>query len=230
MMSETAYITLPVQAPGPLTRKKKTVLRYYVDRKTAYFVCKRILDVLIACIIIIMVLSWLLPVLALLIKLTSKGPVLFLQKRTGRGGKSFTCYKLRTMDHNPVGYTKAAAQQPTITRLGSFLRTSNLDELPQFFNVLAGAMSIVGPRPHMHADCHSFSQLIPGYKFRNLVKPGITGMAQVKGYHGKVISRECIIKRYEWDAFYIKNAGLWLDIKIMVNTAVQRIGFILTGR
>jgi putative colanic acid biosynthesis UDP-glucose lipid carrier transferase len=201
---------------------KGTVLRKYIDSKKSYFVCKRILDVSFASIIIITILSWLLPVLALLIKLSSKGPVFFLQKRTGRGGKSFTCYKLRTLIHNPLAHTKRMdVQEETATSLGRFLRYSNLDELPQFFNVLAGQMSIVGPRPHMHADCNTFSALIPGYKFRNLVKPGITGLAQVKGYHGKIESRECMYKRYEWDAWYVQYAGFWLDIKIIAGTAWQ---------
>ncbi|THU40112.1 sugar transferase [Niastella caeni] len=206
---------------------KRTVLRRYVDNKRGYFVCKRILDVLFATVIIIAILSWLIPVLALLIKLTSKGPVFFLQKRTGRGGKSFTCYKLRTLVHNPMAHTKRTIlYEEPVTSLGRFLRQSNLDELPQFFNVLAGHMSIVGPRPHMHADCNAFAELIPGYKFRNLVKPGITGLAQVKGYHGKIVSRECIYKRYEWDAWYVRHANFGLDVGIIFNTAWQRVLFL----
>jgi putative colanic acid biosynthesis UDP-glucose lipid carrier transferase len=220
-MSEPALIILspaqPVTAPD--LRVCKKALRQYVDNKKEYFVAKRLLDIIISSIVIITILTWLLPVLALLIKCTSKGPVLFLQKRTGRGGRSFTCYKLRTMIHNPIAHS---THEDVVTPLGRFLRVSNLDELPQFFNVLSGAMSIVGPRPHMHADCNAFSLLIPGYKFRNLVKPGITGLAQVKGYHGKVTSRECIIKRYEWDAHYIRHAGFWLDIKIMLATVAGR--------
>jgi len=201
---------------------KRTVLRKYIDGKRGYFLCKRILDVLFASVIIITVLSWLLPLLALLIKLSSKGPVFFLQKRTGRGGKSFTCYKLRTLAYNPVAHAKRLdVGEETATPLGRFLRQSNLDELPQFFNVLAGSMSLVGPRPHMHADCNTFAALIPRYKFRNLVKPGITGLAQVKGYHGKVISRDCIYKRYEWDAWYVQYASFGLDLKIIAITAGQ---------
>jgi putative colanic acid biosysnthesis UDP-glucose lipid carrier transferase len=206
---------------------KRTVLRKYVDSKRGYFVCKRILDVLFASVVIITLLSWLLPLLALLIKLTSKGPAFFLQKRTGRGGKSFTCYKLRTLVHNPGAHTKCmTSQEEPATALGRFLRQSNLDELPQFFNVLAGSMSIVGPRPHMHTDCNAFAELIPGYKFRNLVKPGITGLAQVKGYHGKIISRNCIYKRFEWDAWYVRKADMWLDVYIIYNTARNLLLFL----
>ena len=207
---------------------KRTVLRKYIDGKRGYFLCKRILDVLFASVIIITVLSWLLPLLAVLIKLSSKGPVFFLQKRTGRGGQSFTCYKLRTLAYNPVAHPKHMnAGEETATRLGRFLRQSNLDELPQFFNVLAGSMTLVGPRPHMHADCNAFAALIPRYKFRNLVKPGITGLAQVKGYHGRVISREDIYKRYEWDAWYVQFAGFWLDVKIIGLTAIQTLVAVL---
>jgi len=212
---------------------KRTVLRKYVDSKRNYFVCKRILDVLLATIIIITVLSWLLPLLALLIKLTSKGPVFFLQTRTGRGGKSFTCYKLRTLIHNPTAQTKhvmAPAVSATATPLGRLLRLSNLDELPQFFNVLAGSMSIVGPRPHMHADCNAFAELIPGYKFRNLVKPGITGLAQAKGYHGPIVSHDCITKRYEWDAWYVRHANWRLDLHIIWCTAWQTVSYLVRGK
>jgi putative colanic acid biosysnthesis UDP-glucose lipid carrier transferase len=210
---------------------KRTTLRKYIDDKRGYFVCKRIVDLLFATTIIITVLSWLIPVLAILIKLTSKGPVFFLQKRTGRGGRSFTCYKLRTLVHNPVGQTKhTEIQEDLVTPLGWFLRQSNLDELPQFLNVLLGHMSVVGPRPHMHADCNAFSALIPGYKFRNLVKPGITGLAQVKGYHGRIVSQECIYKRFEWDAWYVQQAGMQLDIYIIYNTARQLVLFLVRGR
>ena len=226
-MSEPALIILsPAQpAPGPELRicKKGISLRHYVDNKKEYFVAKRLLDIIISLIVIITILSWLLPILALLIKCTSKGPVFFLQKRTGRGGRSFTCYKLRSMIYNPIAHP---THEDVVAPLGRFLRSSNLDELPQFFNVLFGSMSVVGPRPHMHADCNAFSLLVPGYKFRNLVKPGITGLAQVKGYHGKVTSDACVIKRYEWDARYIRQAGLWLDIKIMITTAISGIGFV----
>jgi putative colanic acid biosynthesis UDP-glucose lipid carrier transferase len=118
-------------------------------------------------------------------------------------------------------------EEDSVTRLGRFLRQSNLDELPQFFNVLSGSMSIVGPRPHMHADCNAFAELIPGYKFRNLVKPGITGLAQVKGYHGKIISHTCIYKRFEWDAWYVREAGMRLDIYIIYNTALKLVLFLV---
>src|SRR5438067_2657134 len=138
MMSESALIILspsrPAQTPDLWISKKGVGLRQYVDNKKEFFAVKRLLDLIISTIVIITILSWLLPVLALLIKCTSKGPVLFLQKRTGRGGKSFICYKLRTMIYNRYSEGHTVAHEDVVTPLGRFLRTSNLDELPQFFN------------------------------------------------------------------------------------------------
>lgn len=205
----------------------KIILRRYIDSKKAYFISKRALDILVSLTFVMLLLSWLMPLIALLIKLDSRGPVFFRQKRVGRGGRSFYCYKFRTMVMNNEADKKQATENDQrITKVGKYLRKSNLDEFPQFINVLLGDMSIVGPRPHMHADCISFSAIIPGYKFRNLVKPGITGVAQVKGYHGRVITTECIFRRYQWDAFYIRNASLFLDLRIIIKTAAQRIKFI----
>lgn len=115
----------------------------------------------------------------------------------------------------------AAENDSRITRVGKILRRSNIDELPQFFNVLAGQMSVVGPRPHMVADCNRFSFVIPSYHFRNLLKPGITGYAQVNGYHGPTFDYESIIIRYYWDAQYVRRANASLDIKIIAKTMMQ---------
>lgn len=108
-----------------------------------------------------------------------------------------------------------------VTVIGRFLRRTNLDELPQFFNVLAGQMSVVGPRPHMVADCNRFSFVIPSYQFRSILKPGITGYAQVNGYHGPTSDYESIIIRYYWDAQYVRRASTWLDMKIIGRTIFQ---------
>lgn len=110
-----------------------------------------------------------------------------------------------------------------ITKVGKLLRRSNLDELPQFFNVLAGHMSVVGPRPHMMVDCIRFSFVIPSYQFRNLIRPGITGWAQVNGFHGVTADYDSIILRYYWDAQYVRKASLWLDLKIIGATVIQII-------
>ena len=168
--------------------------------------------------------SWLTPIIALLIKLDSKGPVFFIQKRVGIGGSFFRCIKFRTMICNDEADERQAAENDErITRVGRFLRRSNLDELPQFLNVWVGDMSVVGPRPHMVADCIRFSFIISSYHFRNLVRPGITGLAQVNGYHGATPDYESIVIRYYWDAQYIRKAGFLLDLRIMTITFFQEL-------
>jgi putative colanic acid biosynthesis UDP-glucose lipid carrier transferase len=125
--------------------------------------------------------------------------------------------------NSEANMAQAEKNDSRITRIGAFLRRSNLDEFPQFLNVLIGHMSIVGPRPHMHEDCHKFSRIVPGYKFRNMVKPGITGLAQVKGLRGPTKDFESIFHRYQFDAFYIRNASFGLDIRIVRQTAIQTL-------
>jgi putative colanic acid biosysnthesis UDP-glucose lipid carrier transferase len=190
--------------------------RSYIDDKPVFFLFKRFFDILLSTLFIVFILTWLFPIIALLIWLDSGGPVMFIQERVGRAGRTFLCFKFRTMQRDDFGRLR-------ITPLGNFLRKSNIDEFPQFVNVLIGSMSIVGPRPHTHFDCHRFSSLVPQYKLRSFVKPGITGLAQIKGYHGPAIGEESIISRYEWDVFYIKNASFWLDIRIVHQTGVQSI-------
>jgi putative colanic acid biosynthesis UDP-glucose lipid carrier transferase len=224
-------ITLISHEPELVAGKKRLPYRTYVEGKKLYFIFKRVTDIVLAVLVIVLVFPWVLPLLALLVKLDSAGPLFFLQKRVGKGGRSFTCYKFRTMVINKDAHQKQATENDSrITPVGHFLRKSNLDELPQFINVLLGSMSIVGPRPHMHADCHQFARMIPRYKLRNLVKPGITGMAQVNGYHGPAMDYDAIGKRYQWDIFYVRNASTWLDITIMGRTVFQRIRFLKYGR
>jgi putative colanic acid biosynthesis UDP-glucose lipid carrier transferase len=199
-------------------------LRTYLIEKRNYFFFKRLFDILLSSLVIVFLLSWLVPIIALLIKLDSNGPVFFIQRRVGRWGKGFKCLKFRTMIVNDQANLKQAADNDSrITRVGNFLRRSNLDEFPQFFNVLMGQMSIVGPRPHMHSDCNSFSAVVANYKLRNMVKPGITGLAQVKGYRGPTTSFEDVFHRYQFDAFYIRNANFWLDMRIVRKTAAQTV-------
>jgi len=184
-----------------------------------YLLTKRGLDLICSVLVIVGVLSWLLPVLAIFIKLDSRGPVFFLQRRIGRAGKIFTCFKLRTMVVNgEADEHPALADDVRITMFGRFLRVSHLDELPQFFNVFMGSMSLVGPRPYMLIDNKHFSDLVPGHSFRLLTKPGITGLSQVKGFHESVIDRHIIFARYQWDAFYVRNASLMLDLRILRRT------------
>ena len=206
-------------------KKAKEFNIYFVDKR-GYFSCKRIFDLVISFIFIVAVLSWLTPIIALLILFSSRGPVFFLQRRVGTRGVAFTCYKFRTMVVNDdADRLQASPYDTRITFIGNLLRRSNLDELPQFFNVLLGDMSIVGPRPHMYADYHRFSSLIKEYEFRNLVRPGITGIAQVKGFSGPATDIESIFGRYQWDAFYIRNAGFMLDLRIIRKTIAQQLSF-----
>lgn len=172
--------------------------------------------------VIVFMLSWLLPLLALLIRWDSRGPAFFLQRRVGRGGRLFMCYKLRTMYLNKEADMVAASDDDCrITRVGSWLRRSHLDELPQFFNVLLGSMSLVGPRPYMPADCERYERIVPDTAWRLTVKPGITGMAQLEGLHGVCPDREIIIKRFYWDRWYVENAGLALDLRIVAGTLIN---------
>ena len=200
--------------------------RYLVDDPpTAYLTIKRIFDVVISFTILVTVLSWLYPIIALLIKLTSKGPVLFIQERTGYLGLEFECYKVRTMYVNSEAHTtQATAGDKRITGMGHFLRLTHMDELPQLFNVLLGDMSIVGPRPHMLYHTRFYAQSIPYYNLRHNAVPGITGMAQIKGYIGEIGGERELRKRIQWDIYYLKNRSGWLDFKIFFITIGQVIG------
>jgi len=211
------------------SKKRKIDLRAFISERRYYLLAKRFFDVIISTLVLALIFSWLFPVLYLLIRLDSKGPVFFVQKRVGFLGQSFPCLKFRTMQVNAEANTRQATEDdPRITRMGRFLRHSNLDELPQFLNVLAGHMSVVGPRPHMYRDCDNFSKAVEGYKFRNLMKPGITGLAQVKGYRGPAQTFDKIFRRFQWDAFYVRNASLWLDLRIVHYTVMQTFSYLIS--
>jgi putative colanic acid biosynthesis UDP-glucose lipid carrier transferase len=212
-----------------VSERKSVNLREYIIRRQSYLFAKRIFDIVMSIFVLLFVFSWLFPLLYILIKLDSRGPVFFVQRRVGFLGRSFPCLKFRTMYVNEEANTKQALDDdPRVTRMGRFLRKSNLDEIPQFLNVLIGHMSIVGPRPHMHKDCTTFSSVVDAYKLRNLMKPGITGLAQVKGYRGPAQSFDKIFRRYQWDAFYVRNANFWLDIRIVHSTAMQTFSYLLS--
>ena len=169
-----------------------------------------------------MILSWLLPILWIIVKLNSKGNFLFKQKRDGANGKQFYCYKIRSMKNNVMADKISTTKDDSrITSVGSFLRRTSLDELPQFFNVLKGDMSVVGPRPHMNIQTQKYLNEIDNYIIRNSVKPGITGLAQVSGYRGEVKEKSDIENRVRLDIFYIENWSFFLDIKIILQTLLS---------
>ncbi len=199
------------------------IVRSFVASRKKYLFFKRCFDVLFSLLVITGILSWLIPLVAVLIKLDSTGSVFFLQNRIGRNGKPFRCIKFRTMIKNSEADERPAENNDDrITRAGNFLRQTNLDELPQFFNVLLGHMSVVGPRPHMMTDCIRFSFIISSYSFRSLVRPGVTGWAQVNGFYGPSIDYESAMLRYYWDAQYVRKASFWLDLKIIWQT-IRRV-------
>ena len=180
---------------------------------------KRIFDIIFSTAVILFIFSWLFPVIGLLIKLNSKGPVFFVQKRTGINNKTFNCLKFRTMTVNTESDSKQAQKNDSrITSIGNFLRKTNIDEMPQFINVFLGNMSVVGPRPHMLNHTDQYSRLIQHYKVRHFVKPGITGWAQVNGYRGITDELWKMEKRVEYDMDYLENWTFFWDIKIIFMT------------
>jgi Undecaprenyl-phosphate glucose phosphotransferase len=180
---------------------------------------KRVFDLIFSALVVIGVLSWLYPLVALLIKLSSKGPVLFKQARSGVNNREFMCYKFRSMTQSKDADTKQASKEDArITKIGSFLRKTSLDEFPQFINVFMGDMSVVGPRPHMLVHTEEYSTLINKYMVRQLVKPGITGAAQIKGYRGETKELKDMEGRVRLDVWYIENWSLSLDINIVFHT------------
>lgn len=197
--------------------------RYMVYDPPAYYhMVKRGMDMVVAGIFLVLVMSWLFPLIALFIKLTSKGPVFFIQKRTGHKGKTFRCFKFRTMYVNADADKKqATANDKRITPVGKFLRMTHLDETAQFINVLRGDMSIIGPRPHMLYHTRYYGQFIPYYNLRHEATPGMTGMAQIKGYIGEINMERELRKRVQWDVYYLKNRSIGLDIKILFSTFAQ---------
>lgn len=180
---------------------------------------KRAFDVLFSGFVCIFLLSWLVPIIALLIKLDSRGPVFFIQQRSGKNNHPFPCIKFRSLKVNKESDTKQVTRNDDrFTKLGSFLRKSSLDELPQFFNVLAGHMSVVGSRPHMLKHTDEYSKIYDEYMIRHFLKPGITGWAQIHGYRGEIRADEQLRKRVEHDVWYIENWSIGLDINIVILT------------
>ncbi|WP_373522012.1 exopolysaccharide biosynthesis polyprenyl glycosylphosphotransferase [Aquiflexum sp.] len=185
---------------------------------------KRSFDIVFSLLVITFVLSWLIPLVGFLIKLESKGPIFFIQERNGVNNKVFLCLKFRSMTPNDYADThQAVKNDPRVTKIGSFLRQSSLDEMPQFINVLFGDMSIVGPRPHPIPINKAFKNQIEKYNSRHKIKPGITGLAQVKGYRGEIEKPHQIRSRVRLDYFYIQNWSLILDLKICILTVYELV-------
>ena len=203
----------------PILSLRKVPLK---DNINKFF--KRLFDIIISLVVIILILSWLTPILALLIKSQSKGPVFFRQIRNGINYKEFYCYKFRSMVvNNDADKTQATRHDVRVTPLGKLLRKSSLDEMPQFINVLFGEMSVVGPRPHMTEENNKYNNTVQKYMLRHVIKPGITGYAQVNGFRGEVENESDIINRVKCDIYYLENWSLLLDVKIMFKTIINSI-------
>jgi putative colanic acid biosynthesis UDP-glucose lipid carrier transferase len=185
---------------------------------------KRLIDVIFSSLVIIFILSWLYPIIAILIKLQSKGPVLFKQLRSGRDDVSFWCYKFRSMTVNKDSDNKQATKDDArITPIGQFLRKTSLDEMPQFFNVFFGHMSVVGPRPHMLKHTEQYKAIISQFMVRHFMKPGITGWAQVNGYRGETKRTKDMENRVKYDIYYLENWTAMMDIRIIFMTIINML-------
>jgi len=208
----------------PIISLREEPLEFIINR-----VIKRLFDLIFSLLIIVLIFPLLFLVLGIWIKIDSPGPVLFKQYRWGKKNKRFLTYKFRSMvtestDVDQKGrYRQAAKDDPRITHLGHFLRKTNLDEFPQFWNVLIGDMSIVGPRPHPEPLNEQSMKQIFQYSIRHWIKPGITGFAQVKGYRGETKEPELMKKRVEHDIFYFENWSIWFDISIILQTITHTI-------
>jgi len=231
-LSEDNKISLKFVPDNKKVLSKKLRLDYYgffpvlTLQKTPLHIpsvhfLKRIFDIVFSLIVIVFLLSWLIPIMALLIKLESKGPVFFKQSRPGFDEQEFFCFKFRSMKLNQTTEQEASRNDPRVTRIGKFIRKTSIDELPQFFNVLFGDMSIVGPRPHLWTQNKVYGKKIDRYMVRHYVKPGITGLAQVKGYRGEIETDKDMINRINYDVYYIENWSFLLDVKIIFQTVIN---------
>jgi Undecaprenyl-phosphate glucose phosphotransferase len=204
----------------PVSKLRREPLDRPLNRKL-----KRAFDIVFSLGVVLFVFTWLFPLLALMVKLSSRGPVFFKQMRLGRDNKEFVCWKFRSMRMNKEADVKQATKDdPRVTKVGKFLRKSNLDEMPQFVNVLFGHMSIVGPRPHPLRLNDQYRDIIDKYMVRHFVRPGITGWAQVNGFRGETRTPELMERRVELDVWYLENWSFTLDLKIVVKTVTNMFG------
>ena len=187
-------------------------------------IIKRLFDIVFSLAVSLLLLSWIIPIVGILIRLESKGPIFFKQKRDGLNGESFVCYKFRSMRSSELANKiQATKSDVRITKIGAFIRKTSIDELPQFINVLFGNMSVVGPRPHMLQHTQEYSKSVNKYMVRHFVKPGITGLAQTRGCRGEIKVLSDINNRVKFDVFYLENWSLLLDIRIVLKTISNAI-------
>lgn len=195
-----------------------TYKKYPLDNALNQFT-KRVFDIVFTLIVFALILWWLLPLLSIMVYFSQGSPILFKQKRNGLNGKEFGCLKFRTMRDDKDNNKKPTERDdPRVTKLGKILRKTSLDELPQFLNVLKGEMSIVGPRPHMVSENESYAEIIKRYSLRHYVKPGITGLAQIKGYRGAIDTDKDMEMRIRTDVYYVRNWSFLLDLFVIYKT------------
>jgi Undecaprenyl-phosphate glucose phosphotransferase len=217
--SHSNNVTVDFYGSIPVISLRKEPLELPINRIT-----KRLFDVMFSLGVIILIFPWLFPILSLLIKSSSKGPIFFKQKRSCENNHIFWCWKFRSMKVNNNANTEQAKRgDARITKIGKFMRKTNLDELPQFFNVFIGEMSVVGPRPHMTIQNDSYKKIIDTYLVRSFIKPGITGWAQVSGFRGETKELALMEKRVLKDIEYLENWTLMFDIRIIFLTIYTTI-------
>ena len=211
-------VTIDFYGNIPVLMLRKEPLQVAFNR-----IAKRSFDLISSIIVVLFVFSWLFPILALLVKLNSKGPVFYKQIRSGEDNDPFVCLKFRSMRHDSGEFIQATKNDPRVTRVGKIMRKSNMDELPQVFNVLLGQMSIIGPRPHPLKLDEQYHQMVEKYLVRHFAKPGISGWAQVNGCRGETKQLEDMQKRVDLDIWYIENWSFLLDLKIIWRTIANMI-------
>jgi undecaprenyl-phosphate galactose phosphotransferase/putative colanic acid biosynthesis UDP-glucose lipid carrier transferase len=225
LSNRSIYLNVDYNGLTPIVSLAKEPLEAAANR-----VIKRTFDVVFSGLVILLIFPWLYPIVAILIKLESPGPVFFKQLRSGINCDPFWCYKFRTMTVNADSDTKQATRGDSrITRIGEFLRKTSIDELPQFINVLKGEMSVVGPRPHMIEHTKMYSKLIKPFTVRHWVKPGITGLAQAKGFRGETKEVQQMMNRVKMDVFYIQHWSFFLDTRIVWQTFWNMVTYQKTG-
>ncbi|MBL0739313.1 undecaprenyl-phosphate glucose phosphotransferase [Flavobacterium sp. GN10] len=217
LYTKSSRVEISFYENTPVLMSRREPLEYAVNR-----LLKKAFDICFSSLVILGLFPWLFPIVMIIIKLESPGPIFFKQDRSGRDNKAFSCFKFRSMTVNDSSDNKQAQKNDLrVTKFGAFMRKTSIDELPQFFNVFLGNMSVVGPRPHMLFHTQEYKELINNYLVRQYAKPGITGWAQVNGYRGETKELIDMENRVEYDIWYIENWSLLLDIKIIIKTVVN---------